>query len=147
MNPDEPDYPLSGDSIDGPIDDAELDAITDAVDMWGDETPTTARRSSKKKKKKRGSEGYDLIRAALESHLIDYAKRKNDQKRNVEQLTAVIEEFLSSFILLGYNYDGDPITLVSATTQQQSDSLSTLIQKFIMSQHGGRDPSGGSGSI
>jgi len=141
MTKDDPDSPLSGDSIDGPIDDDELDALSDAVDMWHEEdTPSSARKPSRKKRKRPNNEGYELIRAALESHLVDYAKRKHDQKRNVEELSAVIEEFLSSFILLGYNYDGDPITLVSASTQQQSDSLSTLIQKFIMTQTGGSPP-------
>jgi hypothetical protein len=97
--------------------------------------------SSSRGRKKDDTGGYELIRAALESHLVEYAKRKHDQKRNVEQLTSIIEEYLGSFILLGYNYDGEPITLVSATTQQQSDSLSTLIQKFIMDQHPGKPPS------
>ena len=97
------------------------------------------RRASRKK----DDQGYEIIRAALESHLVEYAKRKQDQKRNVEQLSTVIEEYLSSFVLLGYNYDGDPVTLVSASTQQQSDSLSTLIQKFIISSNPGTGSSTG----
>jgi hypothetical protein len=86
---------------------------------------------------KRKSKEYEMIRAALESHLHEYAIKKQDQKRNLEQLTSIIEEYLGSFVLLGYNYDGESVTLVSATTQQQSDSLSTLIQKFIVSSSGG----------
>jgi hypothetical protein len=85
---------------------------------------------------------YDIIRSALESHLMDYAKKKNEQKRNIEQLSSTIEEFMDSFILLGYNYDGEPMTIVSASNQQQADSLSTALQKFIVSSQG--DPSGGS---
>ena len=95
------------------------------------------RRRRKTPSRKDTSAGYELIRAALESHLIDHARKRQDQKRNVEQLSSIIEEYLSSFVLLGYNYDGEPITLVSASTQQQSDSLSTLLQKFIINSHGG----------
>ena len=85
---------------------------------------------------------YDIIRSALESHLMDYAKKKNEQKRNIEQLSSTIEEFMDSFILLGYNYDGEPMTIVSASNQQQADSLSTALQKFIVSSQG--DPGGSS---
>ena len=99
------------------------------------------RRRKKKRRSRDDNEGFELIRAALESHLVEYAKKRQDQKRNVEQLSSIIEEYLSSFVLLGYNYDGEPVTLVSASTQQQSDSLSTLIQKFIMSQIPGAGPS------
>ena len=99
------------------------------------------RRRRKKRRSRDDNQGYELIRAALESHLVEYAKKRQDQKRNVEQLSSIIEEYLSSFVLLGYNYDGEPVTLVSASTQQQSDSLSTLIQKFIMSQIPGAGPS------
>ena len=99
------------------------------------------RHRKKKRRSRDDNEGYELIRAALESHLVEYAKKRQDQKRNVEQLSSIIEEYLSSFVLLGYNYDGEPVTLVSASTQQQSDSLSTLIQKFIMSQIPGGGPS------
>lgn len=90
--------------------------------------------SGKKRQSKTKPEKYDMIKAALETHLIDYARKRHNQKRNTELLTSTIEEYLSSFVLLGYNYDGDPVTLVSASTQQQSDSLGTLIQKFIVSQ-------------
>ena len=47
---------------------------------------------------------------------------------------------MDSFIVLGYNYDGDPLTLVSASTQQQADSLSTLLQKFIVQSGQGKGP-------
>lgn len=88
----------------------------------------------KKTKSKTKPEKYDMIKAALETHLVEYARKKHTQKRDTELLTSTIEEYLSSFVLLGYNYDGDSVTLVSASTQQQSDSLGTLIQKFIVSQ-------------
>lgn len=128
-------------------DSSEMDSLSAFFDTQPlEEKPKTKKRKPvtrrKKSKSPEESTGYDLIRAALESHLIDHAKKRQDQKRNVEQLSSIIEEYLSSFVLLGYNYDGEPITLVSASTQQQSDSLSTLIQKFIINSHGpGSGPS------
>lgn len=113
------------------VDDPEFEALSEEdIEALSSDINKTNRRS--KKSRKKNNEGYELIRAALESHLVEHAKRKHDQKRNMEQLVSIIEEYLGSFILLGYNYDGEPVTLVSASTQQQSDSLSTLLQKFIM---------------
>lgn len=77
-----------------------------------------------------------LIKNALETHLLAYANKRNDQRRDLDELTSIIEEFADSFILLGYNYDGEPLTLVSATTQQQADSLGTLVQKFVVNSSG-----------
>ena len=110
---------LSGDELD-PDDYVFIESFDDEIEP-----------AKEMKKKKKATPEYDLIRAALESHLHEYAMKKKDQKRNLEQLTSIIEEFLSSFILLGYNYDGESVTLVSSSTQQQSDSLSTLLHKFI----------------
>ena len=87
-----------------------------------------------KNRKSSDSKKYDMIKSALESHLVEYARKKHTQKRDTELLKGTIEEYLSSFVLLGYNYDGDPVQLVSASNQQQSDSLGTLLQKFIISQ-------------
>tara|TARA_B100001123_G_C15194827_1_gene980917 strand:+ start:63 stop:506 length:444 start_codon:yes stop_codon:yes gene_type:complete len=122
---------LSGDSLDGVHDDELLDIVEEVEKA----TKPRKRRRKRRALDDHSEEGYELIRAALESHLIDYAKKKHDQKRNVEQLSSIIEEYLSSFILLGYNYDGESVTLVSANTQMQSDSLSTLLQKFIINTH------------
>ena len=115
-------------------DDTEFESLSDFM-YDENEIVEPPKRKKSTRRSKNDEQGYEIIRAALESHLVEYAKRKQDQKRNVEQLSTMIEEYLSSFILLGYNYDGDPVTIVNASTQQQSDSLSTLIQKFIVNSN------------
>ena len=94
----------------------------------------------KTKLKSRDNARSELVRAALEAHLMEYASKRTEQKRNLEELTCIIEEFMDTFIVLGYNYDGEPLTLVSANTQQQADSLSTLLQKFIVTSGQGKGP-------
>lgn len=121
-------------------DDTEFDSLSGFL-YSKDEFVEPVIRKKPNRKAKKDDQGYEIIRAALESHLVEYAKRKQDQKRNVDQLSTMIEEYLSSFVLLGYNYDGDPVTIVSASTQQHSDSLSTLIQKFIINSNPGNTPS------
>lgn len=72
-----------------------------------------------------------LLRGALASFLKDQIDEKNDSKKNIEALIGVVEEFLNSFIILGYTMDGVPVQYICAHNQQQADSLATLVNKFI----------------
>jgi hypothetical protein len=100
--------------------------------------------TSKKKSTKLDSDDskYKLIRAALEEHLVEHARRHDKKKRSLDEVTAHVEEFMDSFIIIGYDYGGEPVTLISANTQQQADSLSTAIQKFIVNSQTGAPPGG-----
>jgi len=95
---------------------------------------------SKRSESKEDDPKYRLIRAALEDHLIEHARRHDKRKKTLDEVTSHVEEFLDSFIILGYDYSGESVTLISANTQQQADSLSTLIQKFVVSTQGGSPP-------
>jgi len=45
----------------------------------------------------------------------------------------LLNQYLNSFILLGYSQDTkEMITLVSAKTEQSADSLSTALNKFLV---------------
>lgn len=72
------------------------------------------------------------IQKALQANLADIAKRKNLSQKQVSVLNSFIEEHLSCFIMLGYTANGDPVSIVNAPTQKDSDSLGTLIQKFLV---------------
>jgi len=73
----------------------------------------------------------ELTHKALISFLRDHAKDKLDSKRDLDALNSQILEFLNCFILIGYNCEGEPVTLISAHNQQEADSLGTLLNKFI----------------
>tara|TARA_A100001011_G_C14267135_1_gene825207 strand:+ start:310 stop:684 length:375 start_codon:yes stop_codon:yes gene_type:complete len=98
----------------------------------------------KRKSKKRAapdSDGrYKIIRKALEEHLIEHARQTDKKRKSLDEITSTVEEFMDSFIILGYDYSGESVTLISANTQQQADSLSTLIQKFVVSSQGPAGP-------
>jgi len=71
------------------------------------------------------------IQYALQANLEQYAKKRNLSQKQISIINSFIEEHLSCFILLGYTVNGDPVSLVNARTQKDSDSLGTLIQKFF----------------
>ena len=96
---------------------------------------STVSRRKKPAKEKPGEGDEHLkkqISEALQANLTDYVKRKNLSQKQVTTLNSFIEEHLSCFILLGYTVDGNTLTVVNASTQKDSDSLGTLMQKFIV---------------
>jgi len=87
------------------------------------------RRSLKPDKKNMRSQ---LLTAALESQIVEYQSKRRESLKTLDDLASIIEEFTDSFILLGYDFKGNPVNLISAQTQQQADSLGTLVHKFLV---------------
>lgn len=79
----------------------------------------------------------ELTHKALVSFLRDQMKQRVNNKKDLDALTSTVLEFLNCFILLGYNFEGEPVTMISAHNQQEADSLGTLINKFIYSKDAG----------
>jgi hypothetical protein len=73
----------------------------------------------------------EVIQSALSSFLHEKLQEKTITKQNLESLIGIIEEFLNCFIVLGYTFDGTPIQYICAHTQQEADSLATLLNKFF----------------
>lgn len=105
-----------------------------------DDSTRKPKRGRPKKKKQNVDEGDDnideafkkKIQRALQDNLIEMAKRKNLSQKQVSIINSFIEEHLSCFVLLGYTVNGNPVSVVNAPTQKDSDSLGTLLQKFFM---------------
>ena len=72
-----------------------------------------------------------LLSGALVSYLKERADGHNSSQKNTLALIATVEEFLNSFIILGYTMDGTPVQYICAHNQQQADSLATLVNKFF----------------
>lgn len=98
------------------------------------EKKTTSKPASKSDEtEKEFDEAYKKkIQKALQENLVEMAKRKNLSQKQVSIINSFIEEHLSCFVLLGYTVNGNPVSLVNAPTQQDSDSLGTLLQKFFV---------------
>ena len=48
-----------------------------------------------------------------------------------------MEEFLRSFILIGYNLNSEPIVITNARSQIDADALNTALSRLFFSIHGG----------
>lgn len=93
------------------------------------------RATRKKSTIKKASE--KLIQDALEAHLEYQAARSASYKKDILFLSTILDEYLENFIVLGYDYSGESVQLVSATNQQQSDALGTAVHRFLMNNSKG----------
>lgn len=77
-----------------------------------------------------------LLKEALLNNSQEYSKKNHIE---LEALCSTIEEFLRSFIIIGYNLDNDPVYMVNAETQLDADALYTALARvfFTTNQNGG----------
>lgn len=75
-----------------------------------------------------------VIKDAIMIQLIN-SLRDRSKKREVEELEAMIatcQEFLKSFVIIGYDFNGNPIPpLINANSQQEADALGLYLSRFI----------------
>lgn len=93
--------------------------------------------SDKEPKRKRSStepqdERLDkLVDSALKLHLSDYGKKRKKKNNQLQAVNSAVEEFLGNFVVIGYDYNGNPMTTINAKNQRDMDALYTLVQKFV----------------
>ena len=90
------------------------------------------KKSRRQSNNKKEEDVNKLVQSAMQSHLLEYADRKNAKKKSIDEVSDIVKEHLGSFIILGYNYNGDSISSVVTNTQQEADSLCTLINRFLI---------------
>ena len=84
-------------------------------------------------------EDDNTLRNLIEEALKLDVKHSNDHKDHKEladTLGSVMAEFLDSFIVVGYDFDGEPISFQGAANSQQKDALDTLFLKYFYQRTG-----------
>ena len=102
--------------------------------MMRDRTPKKKKQSKKKTEEfdpSANPEIKELTQKMLSSLLREQTYQRSDRKKNLDALSATIDEFLTSYVLLGYSLQGEAVTIVSAHNQQEADSLTTIVNKFL----------------
>jgi hypothetical protein len=68
-----------------------------------------------------------LIQAGIEQARVKKMFDKTDRLK----LEKMIQEFLDCYIVIGYNFQGEPVNLLSVESQQHADSLGTALTRFM----------------
>jgi len=75
-----------------------------------------------------------LLREALQKNIEDKYSRS---ELEMDALIATMEEFLRSFIVIGYNMNNEPLVITNAKTQLDADALYTSLSRLFFSMNGG----------
>jgi|TARA_R110000744_G_scaffold310546_2_gene418227 hypothetical protein len=89
--------------------------------------------------------GDNLERLSEIFDKISADKTKDEKDLQIENLCGKVEEVLSTYMIIGYTVDGDPVTVTYAKTKKDSDALAHLFNKQIANSYYGT--SGNSDSI
>jgi 4-hydroxy-3-methylbut-2-enyl diphosphate reductase IspH len=74
----------------------------------------------------------ELIRSAMQDFLVRKSGLNLEKTKNLQNLVSQISEYLSAFIIIGYDVSGESVNLVHATNQMDADALSAAINKFLI---------------
>ena len=85
----------------------------------------------------------DIIEQALKFNL---REKKTFKKRQdlATRLGSILSEYLDSYILLGYDFDGKHLDIKSASTPMQAEALNSFLIKYfaVEAQQFKNDPNG-----
>ena len=73
-----------------------------------------------------------LIRSAMQDYLVHQSNTKIEKAKNIDALITLVSEFLSAFIIIGYDVNRGPVNLIHAKNQMDADALSAAVNKFIL---------------
>tara|TARA_R110000824_G_scaffold97675_2_gene233332 strand:+ start:1685 stop:2008 length:324 start_codon:yes stop_codon:yes gene_type:complete len=75
----------------------------------------------------------EIIEHALKENVKDRKtfKRKKDL---AVRLSAIISEYMDSYILLGYDFHGNHLDIKAASTPQKEEALSSFLLKYFAAQ-------------
>jgi hypothetical protein len=99
-----------------------------------DEIPKIPKKKKIVSKKPSSSLASDQIQKLLREALIKNASEKIKQNElEIDSMVATMEEFLRSFILIGYNLNNEPVIVTHAKTQLDVDALYSSLGRFFVS--------------
>lgn len=73
----------------------------------------------------------ELLRSVMQEHLNHQTNAKIENTKNMHKLINLISEYLSPFLILGYDVTGKPVNIIHAKSQMDADALGASINRFF----------------
>jgi len=103
--------------------------------------PSRRKKTTGLTKKSKPDDQTEALKHALTDYLTVHANKKNKKLNNIKSLEKLLQQYMNSFILIGYTQDTQElVSLVNATSEQSADSLSAALNKFLTSGPNTRRP-------
>ena len=75
----------------------------------------------------------ELIERALKQSL-EVKKEFKSRQVLAKRLSSILSEYLDSYILLGYDFNGDHVDIKAAATPQQAEALNSFLLRYFASE-------------
>lgn len=76
------------------------------------------------------------LQKALDKWIIDHQQEHKILSRDLNLLRSIISEYLDTYIVFGYNLEGDRIVIQNCNTSRDKDALMEFLKNiFIKQQH------------
>jgi hypothetical protein len=72
----------------------------------------------------------ELLKEALQSQ-VSIRRKKRKVESTELAINSTLEEFLDSYIIIGYDLKGDPLVMKYSQNHLQNDALQTLAIRFL----------------
>ena len=79
----------------------------------------------------------DLLKSVMKDYLAQQSNVKIENTKNIHTLTSMVSEFLNAFIIIGYDFKGNPQNLIHAKNQMDADALTAALNKFLFNNQNG----------
>jgi len=73
----------------------------------------------------------EVFQEMLVEALRNVSKEKKYTRNCKIALSSTVEEFISSFILIGFDFNGDPVEIIKAKSAMETDALGMSLQKLV----------------
>ena len=75
----------------------------------------------------------ELIERALKQSL-EVKKEFKSREALAKRLSSILSEYLDSYIVLGYDFNGDHVDIKAAATPQQAEALNSFLLRYFASE-------------
>lgn len=73
----------------------------------------------------------ELLRNAFTEYSTKFEAKKIERVETVQKISGFVSEFLSAFMIIGYDMKGRPINVIHAGNQMDADALTAALNKFL----------------
>lgn len=85
----------------------------------------------------------DMIEELLRSAVHDFAEKFElkylEKAELLERIPAFLSEYMSAFLIIGYDMKGNPLNIIHAQNQKDNDALIAALNKFLFHIHNSND--------
>lgn len=105
----------------------------------GEGSPKKDKKASSQITKNEKATIENLLRSAMHEYEVQFESKQIDKAQLLEKVPAFLSEYLSAFLIIGYDMKGMPVNLIHAKSQKDGDALTAALNKFLFQIHNNND--------